>query len=97
MLFRSEQLEEALEASLDLLRPGGRLCAISFHSLEDRLVKRFMRDASRVPPQFRGLPEIPDEFRPRLKLVGKARAASEEEIAANVRARSARLRVAERL
>ena len=92
-----EQLEEALEASLDLLRPGGRLCAISFHSLEDRLVKRFMRDASRVPPQFRGLPEIPDEFRPRLKLVGKARAASEEEIAANVRARSARLRVAERL
>jgi 16S rRNA (cytosine1402-N4)-methyltransferase len=92
-----EQLEEALKASLDLLRPGGRLCVISFHSLEDRLVKRFMRDASRVPPQFRGLPEIPEEFHPQLKLVGKAHTASAEEVAANVRARSARLRVAERL
>ena len=91
------QLEQALAASLALLRPGGRLCVISFHSLEDRRVKRFMRDASLVPAQFRGLPEIPQEFRPRLKLIGKAVIANEEEIAANVRARSARLRVAERL
>jgi 16S rRNA (cytosine1402-N4)-methyltransferase len=90
-----EQLQQALEASLDLLRPGGRLCVISFHSLEDRRVKRFMRDASQVPAQFRGLPEIPDEFRPRLRLLGKAVTASEEEIAANARARSARLRIAE--
>jgi 16S rRNA (cytosine1402-N4)-methyltransferase len=92
-----EQLEKALEASLDLLGPGGRLCVISFHSLEDRRVKRFMRDASQEPVQFRGLPDIPEEFRPRLKLVGKVVRASEEEIAANVRARSARLRIAERL
>jgi len=92
-----EQLEQALQASLDLLRPGGRLCVISFHSLEDRRVKRFMRDASQEPVQFRGLPDIPEEFRPRLRLIGKAVKASEEEIAANVRARSARLRVAERL
>ena len=92
-----EQLEQALEASLDLLRPGGRLCVISFHSLEDRRVKRFMRNASRVPEQFRGLPDVPPEHRPRLKLVGKAVTPSEMEIAANVRARSARLRVAERL
>lgn len=91
------QLEQALAASLALLRPGGRLCVISFHSLEDRRVKRFMRDASLVPAQFRGLPEIPQEFRPRLKLIGKVVIANEEEIAANVRARSARLRVAERL
>ncbi len=91
------QLEQALEASLALLRPGGRLCVISFHSLEDRRVKRFMRDASQVPAQFRGLPDIPQEFRPRLKVIGKAVIANEEEIAANVRARSARLRVAERL
>jgi 16S rRNA (cytosine1402-N4)-methyltransferase len=70
---------------------------ISFHSLEDRRVKRFMRDASQVPAQFRGLPDIPQEFRPRLKVIGKAVIANEEEIAANVRARSARLRVAERL
>ncbi len=92
-----EQLEQALQASLDLLRPGGRLCVISFHSLEDRRVKRFMRDASQEPAQFRGLPDIPEEFRPRLKLIGKVVKASEEEIAANLRARSARLRVAERL
>ncbi len=92
-----EQLEQALEASLDLLRPGGRLCVISFHSLEDRRVKRFMRNASRVPEQFRGLPDVPPEHRPRLKLVGKAVTPSGSEIAANVRARSARLRVAERL
>ena len=92
-----EQLEQALNASLDLLRPGGRLCVISFHSLEDRRVKRFMRDASQEPVQFRGLPDIPQEFRPRLKVIGKAVTANEKEIAANVRARSARLRVAERL
>jgi 16S rRNA (cytosine1402-N4)-methyltransferase len=56
-----------------------------------------MRDASQEPAQFRGLPDIPEEFRPRLKLIGKVVKASEEEIAANLRARSARLRVAERL
>ena len=92
-----EQLQQALAVSLDLLCPGGRLCVISFHSLEDRRVKRFMRDASQVPVQYRGLPEVPEEFRPKLKLVGKAATASEEEIAANPRSRSARLRVAERL
>ena len=92
-----EQLDQALAASLDLLCPGGRLCVISFHSLEDRRVKRFMRDASQEPAQFRGLPEIPEEFRPRLRLIGKAVTASDAETAVNVRARSARLRVAERL
>lgn len=92
-----EQLETALETSLDLLRPGGRLCVISFHSLEDRRVKRFIRDATQEPAQFRGLPNIPEEFHPRLKSIGKVVSASEQEIAANVRARSARLRVAERL
>ena len=92
-----EQLQTALETSLDLLRPGGRLCVISFHSLEDRRVKRFIRDAAQEPAQFRGLPNIPEEFHPRLKSIGKVVSASEQEIAANVRARSARLRVAERL
>lgn len=92
-----EQLDKALDAALELLRPGGRLCVISFHSLEDRRVKRFMRDASQEPVQFRGLPDIPDEYLPRLKRISKVVRASEKEIAANVRARSARLRVAERL
>ncbi|MDH4071993.1 MAG: 16S rRNA (cytosine(1402)-N(4))-methyltransferase RsmH [Gammaproteobacteria bacterium] len=91
------ELGKALEASIDLLRPGGRLCVISFHSLEDRAVKRFMRDRSREPEAYRGLPNIPAEFRPPLKLVGGAIAPSADEIAANPRARSARLRIAERV
>ncbi len=91
-----EQLEAALSQAIDLLAKGGRLCVISFHSLEDRLVKRFMRDMSRVPEPYRGMPSIPDKYRPRLKLIGKAIAATDEEIAVNRRARSARLRIAER-
>ena len=92
-----QQLEQALRVSTDLLRPGGRLCVISFHSLEDRRVKRFMREASREAAPYRGLPVIPEEHRPPFKLIGKMISATDEEIAANVRARSARLRVAERL
>ncbi len=91
-----EQLESLLSQSVDVLRQGGRLCVISFHSLEDRIVKRFIRDASRESEQYRGMPEVPEEFRPRLKIVGKPIVATAEEIEANRRARSARLRIAER-
>jgi 16S rRNA (cytosine1402-N4)-methyltransferase len=91
-----EQLNKVLKQSLELLATGGRLCVISFHSLEDRIVKRFMRDASRESEQWRGMPNVPAEFQPKLKLVGKMNTASAEEIAANVRARRARLRIAER-
>ena len=91
-----EELKAVLAVSADLLRPGGRLAVISFHSLEDRIVKRFMREASREPQQYRGLPDIPAEFRPPFRVIGKAISASAEEIAANPRARSARLRIAER-
>jgi 16S rRNA (cytosine1402-N4)-methyltransferase len=91
------ELEKALEASIDLLRPGGRLCVISFHSLEDRRVKRFMRNASKESEQYRGMPDVPVEHRPPLKLIGKAIGPTDAEIAANVRARSSRLRIAERL
>ena len=92
-----EQLQRVLEDSIEMLATGGRLCVISFHSLEDRIVKRFMREHSREPEQYRGMPHIPEEFRPKLRLVGKAITATAEEIAGNVRARSARLRIAERL
>ena len=92
-----QQLESALDAAKDLLQVGGRLCAISFHSIEDRIVKRFMRDASREPEQYRGLPSIPVESRPPFKLIGKAVSATNDEVAANVRARSAHLRIAERV
>lgn len=91
------EIRKALEASVDVLRSGGRLCVISFHSLEDRIVKRFMRDESMESVQYRGLPDVPEEHRPRLKVVGKAISPTDEEIEGNVRARSSRLRIAERL
>jgi len=92
-----DQLKSALEQSVNVLRRGGRLCVISFHSLEDRLVKRFIRESSRETEQYRGMPSVPAEFRPKLKAVGKLVEATAAEVAANRRARSARLRVAERL
>jgi 16S rRNA (cytosine1402-N4)-methyltransferase len=91
-----EQLETVLAQAANVLRRGGRLCVISFHSLEDRLVKRFMRDAAREPEQYRGMPNIPEEFRPAFRVVGKAIKADATETAMNRRARSARLRIAER-
>jgi 16S rRNA (cytosine1402-N4)-methyltransferase len=98
-----DQLKSALEQSVNVLRKttalrsGGRLCVISFHSLEDRLVKRFIREASREPEQYRGMPSVPAEYRPKLKPIGRLIEATAAEIAANRRARSARLRVAERM
>lgn len=92
-----ELLESGLRQALAALKPGGRLAVISFHSLEDRIVKRFFRDASEEDPMWRGMPSMPDSARPRMKLVGKAVRASEAEIADNVRARSAVLRVAEKV
>jgi 16S rRNA (cytosine1402-N4)-methyltransferase len=80
------------------LKPGGRLAVISFHSLEDRIVKRFMRDEERGEELPRGLPVRAAEIVPgRLKRVGKAVHASEAEMQLNPRARSAVLRIAERV
>ena len=91
------ELERALPQAVAALRPGGRLVVISFHSLEDRIAKRFMRSASREDPAFAGLPQVPASARPRLKLVGRATFADETEVARNPRARSAVMRVAERV
>ena len=91
------QLDKALKAIPAVLNSGGRACVISFHSLEDRRVKRYFREMSREPEQYRGLPTIPEEFRPPMRMIGRAIKASDSEIAANVRARSARLRIAERV
>lgn len=92
-------LERGLDAALETLEVGGRLVVISFHSLEDRIVKQFMRrhakgEADTLP---RDLPIIPKAFLPRLKLIGKPQFASEAELKANPRARSAVMRVAEKL
>ncbi len=91
------QLEKGLVAALEVLKAGGRLCVISFHSLEDRIVKRFMRDAAREQEQFRGMPNVPAGMGAKLRLIGKPVTANEAELGANVRSRSARLRIAEKL
>lgn len=90
-------LDAALEQSLALLKPAGRLCVISFHSLEDRRVKRFIRHHASEAEPWRGLPDVPAHARPLLRPVGRAVRASAAELAANPRARSAVLRVAERM
>lgn len=91
------QLRAGLAGALDVLAPGGRLVAISFHSLEDRLVKEFLREKSSVDPLLRDLPQLPAGHEPALRLVGRKRKASAGEIARNPRARSAILRAAEKL
>lgn len=90
-------LRRLLDGVCDVLASGGRLVVISFHSLEDRLVKRFMRDRSRIGDLPPGVAEPPPERRPTLRLVAKAQRPDAAEIEANPRARSATLRVAERL
>lgn len=91
------QLRRALEAAFAVLSPGGRLAVISFHSLEDRIVKQFIRAKSTVDPVFAGLPVIPASARPLMREVGRKRRAGPLEIERNPRARSAVLRTAERL
>jgi 16S rRNA (cytosine1402-N4)-methyltransferase len=90
------EVEQGLEAAVKRLEVGGRLAVISFHSLEDRLVKRALRDASRFPQGDPRMP-LPDSVtKPRMRLMGKAIKASTGELKMNPRARSAVLRVAER-
>ncbi len=99
-IFINQELEElsrVLPVCVDRLRAGGRLVVISFHSLEDRIVKRFMRDESRPPSLPARLPvRAADLPPPRLRLVGRAQRPGAAEVAANPRARSAVMRVAER-
>ena len=90
-------LKECLDSASEYLNITARLVVISFHSLEDRMVKRYMRDQSRPPKLPRGLPVLPDDTtKPLLRLIGKMVKASEAEVSRNPRSRSAVMRVAER-
>ena len=92
-----DDLQQLLDVAVDLLTVGGRLVVISFHSLEDRMVKRYMRDMARGKSLPRGVPVTEADLDRRLKLVGKAVKAGAEELAANPRSRSAVMRVAEKI
>ncbi len=91
-----DEIQDVLPQAVDALCLGGRLAAISFHSLEDRIVKRFIRDKSTPTEYPRELPIMPDNSNVKLKQIGKKIRAGEKEINENPRARSAVLRVAER-
>ena len=92
-----DQLEMLLNYSLDVLQTGGRLCIISFHSLEDRMVKQFFRNHSRLDPNLSKLPNLNSEHSVDCKIVARRIKPSQNEINANPRARSAVLRVVEKV
>jgi 16S rRNA (cytosine1402-N4)-methyltransferase len=99
-IFINRELEElgaGLAQAVDILAPGGRLAVVSFHSLEDRLTKRFLRGQARGEEHPHDLPVAPPAAAPRLRLLGRPIRPSAAEIAGNPRARSAILRLAERL
>lgn len=90
-------LNTAMEQAIDMLNIGGRLCVITFQSLEDRMVKNIFRKYSEVDSKIKNLPFIPEEYLPRLKVISKGIVASDEELDDNYRAHSARLRVVEKI
>lgn len=91
-------IEPALSQALELLNVGGRVAVITFHSLEDRLVKNYFKEITKIDDKVKGMPNIPDEYLPDFKLVvNKAIIPSDSEIENNPRARSSKLRVIERI
>ena len=91
-------LEPALEQALSILKIGGRVAVITFHSLEDRIVKNVFKEKCEIPEKVKGIPNIPEEYLPDFQLVTtKVITSSEEELEENPRARSAKLRVIERI
>lgn len=91
-------LSSSINDAIDMLKPGGRLCVITFHSLEDRIVKRIFKEKSEVNDLVKGLPIIPDEYKPIIKLINKKPIiASDSELGENSRSKSAKLRIIERV
>ena len=92
-----EDLKICLEQSVEVLKIGGRLLVISFHSLEDRIVKRFIRQHTHEAVELKKLPFMPAEWRPKLKNLGRGIKPDAYAIQANPRSRSAVLRIAEKI
>jgi len=92
-----EVLESALKQAIELLNTNGRICVISFHSLEDKIVKKIFQEYSEVSLEMKKLPFIPDEYLPKYKIISKGITASIEELDENSRSHSARLRVIEKI
>lgn len=91
-------LSSSLIDAVNLLKPKGRLCVITFHSLEDRIVKQTFKKLSEVDSIYKGMPNIPDEYKAKIRLINKKPILpSEEELMVNSRSRSAKLRIIERV
>lgn len=91
-------LSSSINDAIDMLKPGGRLCVITFHSLEDRIVKKIFKEKSEVNDLVKGLPIIPEEYKPIIKLINKKPILpSNEELDENSRSKSAKLRIIERI
>lgn len=91
-----KEIEIAVEDAINILKPSGRLCVITFHSLEDRIVKNIFKKYSEVNKVFKGLPNIPEEYKPKIKIIDRIYP-SKEELDDNSRAKSSTLRIIERL
>ena len=90
-------LKTAIRQALDLLNINGRLCIISFQSLEDKIVKNIFNEVSSIPSEFKNLPYVPTEYLPKYKIISKGITPTKEELDENHRSHSARLRVIERI
>ena len=87
--------EKALKEALEIIKPGGRICVITFHSLEDKICKKIFNESSSLPPELKKLPIVPKEYEPKYKLIASI-SPTDTEINQNKRSRSSRLRVIER-
>ena len=92
-----EVLEIALKQAIELLKPQGRLCVISFQSLEDKIVKNIFNEISNIPKEVQNLPYIPEKYQPKFKIISKGITPTKQELENNSRSHSARLRVIERI
>ena len=91
-----EVLEKGLQEAIDLLNVNGRICVISFQSLEDKIVKNMFKKVSELSNEMKKLPYVPEEYQPKYKIISKGIIATNKELEENNRAHSARLRVLEK-